>query len=321
MGTILVTGAAGFIGTATCLRLLGRGDRVVGLDNLCDYYSPAQKRDNLKELHSAGGNFEFIEGDIRDEAGLARLFTREKPDAIIHLAAMAGVRASQDNPGLYADVNLRGTLNLLDQAVAHGLPNCVLASTSSAYGNTERVPFDESDPCDRPLAPYPATKRAAELLAYSYHHLHGLDVTALRFFTVYGPRNRPDMMPYLLMESMLKGTPIRLYQGGAVRRDWTFVEDIVSGVVAAADRRLGYEIINLGRGEPILLSEFVSELSQLSGKEPNSQAAPLPAADVSLTYAKIDKARRLLGYDPKISVPEGLKAFYAWYTSRSGSSA
>lgn len=313
MGTILVTGAVGFIGTATSLRLLGRGDRVIGLDNFSDYYDPAQKRENLRELRAAGGDFQFIEGDIRSPETLEELFASAKPSAVIHLAAMAGVRASQENPGLYADVNLRGTLNLLDQAVAHGMPNFVLASTSSAYGNTEHVPFVETDPCDRPLAPYPATKRAAELLGYSYHHLHRLDVTALRFFTVYGPRNRPDMMPYLLMESMLKGTPIQLYQGGGVRRDWTFVEDIVSGIVAAADRRLGYEIINLGRGEPILLSDFVSELSQLTGKTPNSSAADLPAADVSLTYANIDKARRLLGYDPKTSVPAGLRAFYNWY--------
>lgn len=316
MGTILVTGAVGFIGTATCRRLLARGDRVFGLDNFSDYYSPAQKRDNLRELSGAGGDFTFVEGDIRSTETLSSLFAAAKPNAVIHLAAMAGVRASQDQPGLYADVNFRGTLNLLDQAVAHGKPTFVLASTSSAYGRTTQVPFVETDPCDHPLAPYPATKRAAELLAYSYHHLHKLDVTALRFFTVYGPRNRPDMMPYLLMESMLKGTPIELYGGGSVRRDWTFVEDIVSGVVAAADRPLGYEIINLGRGEPILLSEFVSELSQLSGKKPNSTSAELPAADVSLTFASIDKARRLLDYDPKTSVPAGLKAFYDWYSAR-----
>lgn len=316
MAKILVTGAIGFIGTATCRRLLGRGDRVIGLDNLCDYYDPAQKRANLRELSDAGGDFSFVEGDIRDVPTLAAIFSSNRLDAVIHLAAMAGVRASQENPGLYADVNFRGTLNLLDQAVLHGKPNFVLASTSSAYGTTDRVPFIETDPCDRPLAPYPATKRAAELLGYSYHHLHKLSVTALRFFTVYGPRNRPDMMPYLLMESMLKGTPIELYGGGSVRRDWTFVEDIVSGVVAAADRPLGYEIVNLGRGEPILLSEFVSELSKLSGKQPNATSAELPAADVSLTFANIDKARRLLDYDPKTSVPEGLRAFYDWYSAR-----
>jgi UDP-glucuronate 4-epimerase len=317
MKTVVVTGAAGFIGTATCSRLLGRGDRVFGLDNFCDYYSPAQKRKNLEELRSLGGDFHFVEGDIRDERTVQDVLKSAGPDALIHLAAMAGVRASADNPGLYADVNFRGTLNLLDAAVKTSRPTFVLASTSSAYGNTPIVPFVETDPCDRPLAPYPATKRSAELLAYSFHHLFGLSVAALRFFTVYGPRNRPDMMPYLLMESMLEGKPMQLYNGGNVRRDWTFVEDIVSGIVAAADTPLGYEIINLGRGEPILLSEFVNELALLSGKRPNAEASPLPAADVSLTFANIDKARRLLGYAPKTRLPDGLRAFYDWYVQRS----
>lgn len=316
MKTVVVTGAVGFIGTATCLRLLARGDRVVGLDNFSTYYSPAQKRRNLEELRAQGKNFHFLEGDIRDEARVLSLLKEEGCHALIHLAAMAGVRASADDPGLYADVNFRGTLNLLDAAVKTSRPTFVLASTSSAYGNTSIVPFVETDPCDRPLAPYPATKRAAELLAYSFHHLTGLSVTALRFFTVYGPRNRPDMMPYMLMESMLDGKPMKLYNGGNVKRDWTFVEDIVSGIVAAADTPLGYEIINLGRGEPILLSEFVSELTQLSGRSPNSEASPLPAADVSLTFANIDKAKRLLGYAPKTRVPDGLKAFYDWYVKR-----
>jgi UDP-glucuronate 4-epimerase len=314
--TVLVTGAAGFIGTATCQRLLARGDRVLGLDNFSDYYSPQQKRENLREIEAFGGQFEFFEGDIRDEAAVLRLFSRGTVDAVIHLAAMAGVRASAENPGLYADVNFRGTLNLLEAAVQRGRPTFVFASTSSAYGNTETVPFVESDPCDRPLAPYPATKRAAELLGHSYHHLLALPFTALRFFTVYGPRNRPDMMPFLLMKSMLEGAPIELYDGGNVRRDWTFVEDIVSGIVAAADAQLGYEIINLGRGNPILLSEFVSELESLTGKKPNAVSRPLPAADVGLTFANIDKAKRLLNYAPQTSVAAGLKAFHDWYVRR-----
>jgi UDP-glucuronate 4-epimerase len=314
--TVVVTGAAGFIGTATCLRLLARGDRVIGLDNFCDYYSPLQKRGNLQEIESSGGNFEFLEGDLRDEAALERLFSKGNVDAVVHLAAMAGVRASAENPGLYADVNFRGTVNLLDAAIKIGRPTFVFASTSSAYGSTKTVPFVESDPCDRPLAPYPATKRAGELLGHSYHHLFGLPFTALRFFTVYGPRNRPDMMPFLLMKSMLEGAPIEIYEGGNVKRDWTFVEDIVSGIVSAADTPLGYEIVNLGRGDPILLSEFVSELAGLTGKKPNSVSRPLPAADVSLTFANIDKAKRLLNYAPKTSVAVGLQAFYEWYLKR-----
>lgn len=313
--TVLVTGSSGFIGTATCARLLARGDRVVGLDNFCDYYSPAQKRENLAELQRMDGSFTFYELDIRDADGLRKLFARQPFDAVVHLAAMAGVRASAENPALYADVNFRGTLNLLDLIVLHDKPTFVLASTSSAYGNTPRVPFEESDTCDRPLAPYPATKRACELLAHSYHHLHGMNVTALRFFTVYGPRNRPDMMPFLLMDSMYRGTPLSLYNGGSVKRDWTFVEDIVSGIVAAVDTPLGYEIVNLGRGEPVLLSDFVDELARLTGKAPNTHTSPLPSADVSLTFANIDKAKRLLGYAPKTSVGAGLEAFYTWYRS------
>jgi UDP-glucuronate 4-epimerase len=311
--TVIVTGAAGFIGTAVCLRLLERGDKVLGIDNFSDYYSPAQKRQNLSELRAQGGNFHFTEGDIRDESTVRGLFEGSEATSVIHLAAMAGVRASADNPGLYADVNFRGTLNLLDAAVRTTRPTFVFASTSSAYGNTTTVPFLETDPCDRPLAPYPATKRAAEMLGHSYHHLFGLSFTALRFFTVYGPRNRPDMMPYLLMRSMLEGAPIEIYEGGNVKRDWTFVEDIASGVVAAADRPLGFEIINLGRGDPILLSEFINELAELTGKKPNAVTRPLPAADVSLTYASIEKARKLLDYAPKTRVREGLKAFHEWY--------
>src|SRR6478735_9011337 len=251
--TILVTGAAGFIGSHTAEALLGRGDRVVGIDNLNDYYDPARKRANVAEVRASAPDpnaYEFVEGDIRDRPLLDRLFSTHRFDAVINLAAMAGVRVSVEDPWLYYDVNLTGTLNLLDATVRHGRPNFVLASTSSAYGNTKQVPFVETDAADRPLAPYPASKRSAELLGFSYHHMHALDFTALRFFTVYGPRGRPDMLAYKLLDAMRNGEPMPLYNGGQMHRDWTFVSDIAQGVVAATDRRLGYEVINIGRGEP-----------------------------------------------------------------------
>ena len=316
MKTVLVTGAAGFIGSHTAETLLRRGDRVIGLDNLNDYYSPARKRQNIEEVRSSVDDpsaFSFVHGDIRDRSLIDRLFGEEQLDGVIHLAAMAGVRASVDDPWLYQDVNLVGTLNLLDAARRFGRPNFVLASTSSAYGRTDRLPFVEDDAADRPLAPYPASKRAAELLAHSYHHLHGLDVTSVRFFTVYGPRGRPDMMAYKVLDSIYSGAEVPLYNRGDMHRDWTFVSDIVSGAVAAVDRPLGYEIINLGRGEPVLLRDFIRCLEELAGGSARFRDAPMPDADVPYTFADVKKARTLLGYAPKVSVQEGAQRFFDWY--------
>ena len=314
---VLVTGAAGFIGSHTSQALLQRGDHVVGLDNLNDYYSPARKRMNLAEVaetaKQAGATFEFVEGDIRDRVLVDRLFIKYAFNSVAHLAAMAGVRVSVEDPWLYYDVNLTGTLNLLDAALRHSKPNFAFAGTSSAYGRSEVVPFIETDPADRPLAPYPASKRAAEMLGHSYYHLHGIDFTALRFFTVYGPRGRPDMMAYKVLDSIRLGVEIPLYNGGKMHRDWTYVEDIVSGIVAACDRRLGYEVINLGRGEPVLLADFVEGVQKLAGKQATLKEAPMMDADVSYTYADISKARRLLDYAPKTSVEVGVQNFYAWY--------
>lgn len=313
----LVTGAAGFIGSHTVERLLARGATVVGLDNLNSYYDPARKQANLAELQALpnAASFHFVEGDIRDAELVHRLCAEYQFKAIIHLAAMAGVRASVDDPYLYYGVNLTGTLVLLDAARDHKIGNFVFASTSSVYGNTQQIPFSETDVCDRPLAPYPASKRAAELLGFSYHHLHGLNFTGLRFFTVYGPRGRPDMMAYKVLDNIFFGKQVPLYNDGQMYRDWTFVGDIVSGVVAAADRPLGYELINLGRGEPVLLADFVRAIEQLSGKPANLVAAPMNEADVAYTYADIDKARRLLDYNPSVSVPAGVERFWQWYRS------
>jgi UDP-glucuronate 4-epimerase len=314
--TILVTGAAGFIGSHTACTLLERGDVVVGLDNLNDYYDPARKRSNLDEIRSVRGapeRFTFVEGDIRNRELVRALFEKHRFTAVAHLAAMAGVRVSVEDPWLYYDVNLTGTLNLLDAAREHGNANFVLASTSSAYGNTKQVPFLETDSADRPLAPYPASKRSAELLGHSYHHIHGTDFTALRFFTVYGPRGRPDMLAYKILDAMRLGQSMPLYNGGQMHRDWTFVSDIVQGIVAATDRRLGYEVINIGRGEPVLLADFVRDLEAMAGGRAPVTSEPMMRADVSYTYADITKARTLLGYSPKVSVAEGVRQFFDWY--------
>jgi UDP-glucuronate 4-epimerase len=313
--SILVTGAAGFIGSHVSQALLARGDRVVGLDDLNDYYAPSRKRANLAEIAAAlpGAPFTFIEGDIRDADRLRELFAGQRFDAIIHLAAMAGVRASIARPQHYYDVNLSGTLALLEAARQNKAGNFVFASTSSVYGNTEEIPFVEGDPCDQPLAPYAASKRAAEMLGFTYHHLYGLNFTALRFFTVYGPRGRPDMMAYKVVDNIFFGADVPVYNGGNMHRDWTFVGDIAQGVVAAADRPLGFETINLGRGEPVLLADFIHLIEEMAGRKANLVPAPMPDTDMAYTFADITKARRLLGYAPQTSVREGIRAFWEWY--------
>lgn len=319
--SILVTGAAGFIGSHTAVRLLERGDHVVALDNFNDYYEPARKRQNLADVQRVAretGLLTFVEGDIRDRAMLAKLFGEHSFSGVAHLAAMAGVRSSVDDPWLYYECNLTGTLNLLDAAHRFNNPNFVFASTSSAYGNTKVIPFVETDAADRPLAPYPASKRAAELLGHSYHHIQGTDFTALRFFTVYGPRGRPDMMTYKIFEAMRTGTPIPLFNGGNMHRDWTFVGDVVSGIVAALDKRLGYEVINIGRGEPVLVADYIASIEKLARKKVPFKTEPMMKADVDFTFANIDKAKALLGYAPRVSVEEGVRHSYEWYKSAVG---
>ena len=316
--TILVTGAAGFIGSHTAERLARRGDTVIGLDAFDDYYDVGQKRDNVAAVRAAvpAGSFELVEGDIRDRELVDRLFEQHRFDAVVHLAALANVRYSIGKTLRYYDVNVTGTIHLLEAATAHEVGNFVFASTSSVYGATRTLPFVETDPADRSLAPYPASKRACEVLGHSYHENHGLNFTALRFFTVYGPRNRPDMMAFMLLQSVTEGRPIKLFGGGQLKRDWTFVADITSGIEAAVDRPLGYEVLNLGRGEPVLLADFVQTAERLAGGKANLENVPRPSSDIPETYANIDKARRLLGYEPKTSVAEGMEQVWAWYSAR-----
>lgn len=317
--TYLVTGAAGFIGSHVSEALLARGDTVIGLDNLNDYYSPERKRANVAEVAAAAeaDRFRFVEGDIRDEEVVAELLAPGEIEAIVHLAAMAGVRNSIDHPVLYYDVNLSGTLTLLEQVVKleeSARPRFAFASTSSVYGETKRIPFVEDDVCDRPLAPYPASKRAAEMLGYTYHNVYGIDFACLRFFTVYGPRGRPDMMAYKVADSIYFDREIPLYNGGRMSRDWTYVGDIAAGVVAAADRARGYEVVNLGRGEPVGLGEFVGIIEELTGKKANVRSEPMPMGDIESTHADIGKASSLFGYQPTVSVREGIENFLNWYT-------
>lgn len=313
--TILVTGSAGFIGSHSCQKLLTKGYKVVGIDNLNDYYSPARKEANIEEVRKLppGSDFTFLRLDIRDRKALTQLFQQHKFSSVVNLAAVAGVRVSIEDPHLYVETNLTGTLNLLLACVEHEVKNFVLASTSSAYGNTTTIPFVETDPCDRPLAPYAASKRAAEMMAYTYHHLFGINTTVLRFFTVYGPRSRPDMMAYKVLDNMFFDTPLTIYDQGEMWRDWTFIDDITDGITAAALNPLGYEIINLGRGEMIKLSDFIAILEGLTGRRIHAAHAPRMAADTPRSFADVSKARRLLGYDPKISVRDGIERFWKWY--------
>ena len=309
---ILVTGAAGFIGSHVAEALLARGDAVAGLDNFNDYYDPARKRANAALL-AAAPRFTLHEVDIRDAETMERICAEGRFDAVVHLAAMAGVRYSIERAPLYVDVNVRGTVNLLEGARKAGMPHFVFASTSSVYGRTDRLPFREDDPLGRPLAPYPATKIAGEAMGYAYHNMFGLSFTAVRFFSVYGPRGRPDMMPYQITDSIVHEREFTLYDGGEMRRDWTYVADIAAGIVAAADRPLGYEVLNLGRGEPVRMRDFVELVEELVGRKARMTTPPAPASEPPITYADISKARALLGYEPATPVADGMRRFWEWY--------
>ena len=310
--TVFVTGAAGLVGSHLCEVLLERGDHVVGVDNFNDYYDVNQKRRNVLGFQDHP-RMTLIEADICDAPAMRHLFETHQPTAVVHLAAMANVRYAIGRAPLYTGVNITGSINLLEAAKAVDCSHFVFASTSSAYGKTDRLPFEESDPCNTPLSAYPASKRAIELMGYTYHNLHQMHFTALRFFSVYGPRARPDMMPFMITDKIVKGETITLFDAGDMQRDWTFVDDIVAGVVAAVDRPLGYEVINLGRGEPVLMRDFVTMIEQLTSKQARLDTPPAPASEPKVTFANIDKARRLLGYAPQTSVQTGLAKLWDWY--------
>lgn len=312
---VLVTGAAGFIGSNLAEALLKQGHAVVGLDNFNDYYDPLRKRSNVEVL-SAYDGFELAEVDLRDEAGVHAILSAFDIDAVAHLAAMAGVRYSIPRAPLYTDVNIRGTVNVLEAMRATEVPHIVFASTSSVYGATDRLPFREDDPLGKPLASYPASKIAGELMGYTYHNLFDVSFTALRFFSVYGERGRPDMMPFIITDSIVRDKVFKLFDAGEMYRDWTYVGDIVKGIIAALERPQGYARINLGRGEPVRMADFVELIERLVGKKATMETPAAPASEPKTTFADITLARELLDYDPCVSVEEGLTRFWSWYRAQ-----
>lgn len=309
---VLVTGGAGFIGSHLADRLLARGDRVVVLDDFNDFYDPRLKRRNVSS-HRNNPRYRLAEGDIRNGDLVCRLFDEEKFDAVLHLAARAGVRPSIAQPILYEEVNCVGTLRLIEAAVSHGKPRFVFASSSSVYGINSKLPFSEEDPIEKPISPYAATKRAAELHVFAAHHLHGLPAVCLRFFTVYGPRQRPEMAIARFIRGAEEGTPIPFYGDGSSRRDYTFVEDIADGVEAALERPAAFEIINLGGAHSVSLSELVSAIEVTTGKKLRLDRKPDQPGDVPATYAAIDKAERLLNFHARVPLAEGLRRSVEWY--------
>jgi len=317
--TILVTGAAGFIGSQLSERLVERGDRVVGLDNLDPFYDPAIKRRNVADLQ-AGGSFELVEGDIRDRDLVRRVLGSAKPDSIVHLAALAGVRPSLKDPVRYHDVNCTGTAVLLEEARAAGISRFVFGSSSSVYGGNEKVPFHEDDDVGRPVSPYAATKRGNELTCHTFHHLYGMDIAALRFFTVYGPRQRPEMAIHKFVRCVEQGEPLPLFGDGSSERDYTYIDDILDGVIKAHDRHKGFRIYNLGESATISLKDLVAAIGRAMGAEPRVDWQPEQPGDVPRTHADIRRAREELGYDPQVDLATGLERFVAWYRGPDGPS-
>ncbi len=309
---ILVTGGAGFIGSSLAQKLLERGDSVLLVDNFNDYYNPEFKRRNIKEL-LAFENCLLAELDFCNRLKLSKAFESFQPDVVAHLGAMANVRYSVKNPQVFIDVNISGTNNLLELSVEHQAKNFVFASTGSIYGARDIVPFKETDQSDSPLAAYPATKKSAELLGHAYNNIHGLNFTSLRFFNVYGPKGRPDMMPYRVTESILNQEEIPIFGQGEMERDWTYVDDLVKGFIAAIDRPQGYEIVNLGRGNPVSLNNFMQVIQNVIGKAAIIKNVPTPQSEVPRTFADITKAQKLFDYQPKVDLEEGLTKFWKWY--------
>jgi UDP-glucuronate 4-epimerase len=314
MRNVLVTGGAGFIGSHLVERLLAEGGwRVLVVDDLNDFYDPAVKRRNVAP-HLGREDFTLHEADIRDRGALARIFGETRFDCVVHLAARAGVRPSLAEPLLYAETNITGTLNLLELARSSGVRQFVFGSSSSVYGENEKVPFAEDDPVAKPISPYAATKAAGELLCHTYSHLWGLRCVVLRLFTVYGARQRPDLAVHKFARLIGEGKPVPVFGDGTTRRDYTFVDDIVAGVRAAMDYDAStHEVINLGESRTVSLSELISLLERELGRDAIIDRRPLQPGDVPQTFADITKARRLLGYDPRTPIEEGVRRFVEWF--------
>lgn len=332
---VLVTGAAGFIGMHCAKALLERGDEVVGVDNLSDYYDPQLKADRLKELSPYSG-FKFLKLDIADRPALEQLFAEEGFDRVIHLAAQAGVRYSLKNPHAYVESNLVGFLHILEGCRHHRIAHLVYASSSSVYGGNEKMPFSEHDSVDHPVSLYAATKKANELMAHTYSHLYGLPTTGLRFFTVYGPWGRPDMAPILFAKAILEGRPIEVFNYGKMQRDFTYIDDIVEGVVRALDRpaepdmdfdsrnpnpsvsRAPFRVFNIGNQGPVELMRFIEAIENALGMKAEKNLLPIQPGDVIATFADVSKLRDWTGFQPGTEVEDGVSRFVSWYRNYFG---
>jgi len=309
----LVTGGAGFIGSHVCERLLGEGQAVWAFDDLNDFYDPKIKRRNLRDIQSLVKPFEFVHGDLTDRAAVEELFASVKFDQVIHLAARAGVRPSLIEPALYQRVNVEGTVNLLEAARRNGVKKITIASSSSVYGVNTKVPFSEADPIFSAISPYAASKLACEALGHVYHHVHGFDVVMLRFFTVYGPRQRPDLAIHKFARLITAGKPIPIFGDGRSARDYTFVADVLDGVLACTRKEFGFEIFNLGESDTVSLAQLIVLLENALGKKAVLDRQPPQPGDVPITFADVSKARRKLDYDPRVKIAQGIPLFVDWF--------
>jgi len=309
---VLVTGGAGFIGSHLSQALLDRDCRVLVLDNFDDFYDPAVKHANLQHCLT-NSSFKLIRGDIRDLSVLESLFTDGPIDIIVHLAARAGVRPSIADPIGYYDVNVTGTVSLLEAARKFQVPKLIFGSSSSVYGNNKKIPFAESDNVDFPISPYAASKKAGELLCHTYHHLFGMDITCLRFFTVYGPRQRPDLAIHKFTKLIEAGQPIPVFGDGSMSRDFTYIDDIIAGILAAVDRCAGFSTYNLGESQPIGLNTLIAAIENALGKKALIDRQPLQPGDVQRTFADISLAQAQLDYNPSTDLAQGLQKFVAWF--------
>jgi UDP-glucuronate 4-epimerase len=310
---VLLTGAAGFIGMHCAQRLLARGDRVVGVDNLSPYYSVELKKDRLKQLGA-----EFYQRDIADAAAVEEVFEREKPEAVLHLAAQAGVRYSLENPASYVQANLVGFANLLECCRRHPPRHLVYASSSSVYGSNRKLPWSESDNVDHPVSLYAATKKANELMAHAYSHLYALPATGLRYFTVYGPWGRPDMSPMLFAQAIMQDRPIQVFNRGDMQRDFTYIDDAVEGTLRVLDRPSPYAIFNIGNHEPVSLLDYIAELERALGKKATLELKPMQPGDVKATYADTRALQQATGFVPSTQLSDGLRRFAEWFRNYYG---
>lgn len=316
MKTFFITGGAGFIGSNLSEKLIKEGNKVVTIDNFCDFYNPQIKENNIKEL-SKNKNFKIYRKDIRDRQAIKEIFDENNIDIVMHLAAMGGVRPSIENPVLYQEVNCMGTQNILEEMKIHNIKNLVMASSSSVYGNCKEVPFREDMVVDFAISPYAATKKANEVMTHVYHKLFDINVMMLRFFTAYGPRQRPDLAINKFTRFMLEGKEIPMFGDGTTSRDYTYIDDIVEGIIKSCnycmENKNVYEILNIGNSSPVSLKEMILTIGQALGVEPKIKQLPMQPGDVDRTYADISKAKKLIGYEPKVSFKDGIKNFVNWY--------